>query len=263
MGLYRLLWKASQWNSTRAQVRLPSIKHQRVAKVSREGPQQQQQRWCWWSPPPPPREHSAGVYGAITWLLGRKCYGTSTQMIPRDVVLFQDDRTRFARLLATFCVAQATFWTYLAHFAYTGLRHDGSAQDPGERSAAGIFRFWSFDMNLGNSAWRYGFTAGCLAVGLGVLGVGTLFCRRSVSRVVLHKGGKTVTVATQSPLGSLRGHQVTVPLSRVACHAHRSESPSFIPLKIKDYKFYFLLDKNGTINNVKLFDVTVGAYRPL
>ena len=72
-----------------------------------------------------------------------------------------------------------------------------------------------------------------------------------------------VTVLTQSPLGPDRGRRITVPLSRVACHAHRNESPSFVPLKIKDNKFYFLLDKDGTINNARLFDVTVGAYRPL
>lgn len=71
-----------------------------------------------------------------------------------------------------------------------------------------------------------------------------------------------VTVATQSPLGPSRAQSLTMPLSQVACHAHRQESPSFIPLKVKGHKFYFLLDKEGKINNVKLFDITVGAYRP-
>lgn len=91
----------------------------------------------------------------------------------------------------------------------------------------------------------------------------TLFSRRSVSRVMLHKGGGKVTVSTQSPMGARRAHHLTVPLSQVTCHAHRQESPSFIPLKVKGYKFYFLLDKEGTLNNPKLFDITVGAYRPL
>ena len=70
-----------------------------------------------------------------------------------------------------------------------------------------------------------------------------------------------VTVTTQSPLGADRGRLMTVPLSSVTCHAHRQESPSFIPLRVKDHKFYFLLDKEGTLNNPKLFDITVGAYR--
>lgn len=80
---------------------------------------------------------------------------------------------------------------------------------------------------------------------------------------MLHKGGGKVTVSTQSPMGPRRAHHLTVPLSQVTCHAHRQESPSFIPLKVKGYKFYFLLDKEGTLNNPKLFDITVGAYRPL
>ncbi len=100
-------------------------------------------------------------------------------------------------------------------------------------------------------------------VGGGIVGVARLFSRRSVSRVILHKGGGKVTVSTHHTLGPVRAHCVTVPLTQVACHAHRQESPSFIPLKIKGYKFYFLLDKEGTLNNPKLFDITVGAYRPL
>ncbi|KAJ8372272.1 hypothetical protein AAFF_G00291270 [Aldrovandia affinis] len=93
-------------------------------------------------------------------------------------------------------------------------------------------------------------------------GLAALFCRRSVSRVILHKGGGKVTVATQSPLGADRARRLTVPLAHVACHAHRHESPTFIPLRVKGHRFYFLMDTEGTLNNTKLFDVTVGAYRP-
>ncbi|KAL7853932.1 hypothetical protein AOLI_G00207760 [Acnodon oligacanthus] len=118
-------------------------------------------------------------------------------------------------------------------------------------------------MNLGSNAWRFGFTLGCLVIGGGIVGLGVLFSRRSVSRVVLHKGGGKVTVQTQSPLGANKAWHLTVPLNQVACHAHRQESPSFIPLKVKDHKFYFLMDKEGTLNNPRLFDITVGAYRPL
>uniref|UniRef100_A0A3B5AB21 Transmembrane protein 223 n=1 Tax=Stegastes partitus TaxID=144197 RepID=A0A3B5AB21_9TELE len=192
----------------------------------------------------------------------RRSFCSSAQP-SRDVTLFEHDRTRFFRLLAVFCGGQCIFWTYLAHFAYTGLR---DTAEKGKAKAAstttiGLAGMWSFEMNLGSSTWRYGFTLGCLAVGVGIVGLGALFCTRSVSRVVLHQGGKMVTVCTQSPLGAEQGRRITVPLSQVACHAHRHESPSFIPLKVKGHKFYFLLDKEGTVNNARLFDVTVGAYR--
>ncbi|XP_028446562.1 transmembrane protein 223 [Perca flavescens] len=205
-------------------------------------------------------------------LSARRGLCTSAQP-SRDVVLFEHDRTRFFRLLSVFCGGQFLFWTYLGHFAYTGLRDTGGATKKGKAEASsaaattttttGLAGMWSFELNLGSNTWRYGFTLGCLAIGAGIVGLGLLFCRRSVSQVVLHQGGRMVTVSTQSPLGPGRGRRITVPLSQVACHAHRHESPSFIPLRVKGHKFYFLLDKEGTVNNARLFDITVGAYRPL
>lgn len=198
--------------------------------------------------------------------LTRRSFCTSAQP-SRDVTLFEHDRTRFFRLLAFFCGGQFLFWTYLAHFAFNGLKDTGGAKKNAKAetttTSAGVAGIWSFEMNLGTNTWRYGFTAGCLAIGASILGLGVLFCRRSVSQVILHKGGRMVTVSTQSPLGAGRSHRITVPLSQVACHAHRQESPSFIPLRVKGHKFYFLMDKEGTINNARLFDITVGAYRSL
>ncbi|XP_066502694.1 transmembrane protein 223 [Hoplias malabaricus] len=196
------------------------------------------------------RRHFSGVSPSLS----------SSSAVQRDVLLFEHDRTRFFRLLSLFCGGQCLFWTYLAYFAFTSLkdtRKSSKAQHK-VRTDLGLF---SFDMNLGSNAWRFGFTLGCLVIGGGIVGLGVLFSRRSVSRVILHKGGGKVTVCTQSPLGTNKAWQLTVPLSQVACHAHRQESPSFVPLKVKDHKFYFLLDKEGTLNNPKLFDVTVGAYR--
>ncbi|XP_052393015.1 transmembrane protein 223 [Carassius gibelio] len=193
----------------------------------------------------------------------RNAYSFTSAAVAKDVVLFEHDRTRFFRLLAIFCAGQFLFWVYLAQFAFTSLRDTRKNSSEPQKVRTELGGLFSFDMNLGSNAWRYGFTLGCLIIGGGIVGVAVLFSRRSVSRVILHKGGGKVTVSTQSPLGPLRAHSLTVPLSQVACHAHRQESSSFIPLKIKGYKFYFILDKEGTLNNPKLFDITVGAYRPL
>ncbi|XP_056145240.1 transmembrane protein 223 [Lampris incognitus] len=192
----------------------------------------------------------------------RRWFSTSAQ-VWKDVVLFEHDRSKFFRLLAIFCGCQFLFWTYLAHFAYTGLRNTGSTKEQHKQITTGLAGFGSFEMNMGSSAWKYGFTLGCLAIGGGIVGLGSLFCLRSVSQVMLHKGGRMVTVTTQSPLGLRNGRKITVPLSQIACYAHREETPSFIPLRVRGYRFYFLLDKDGTINNAKLFDITVGAYRTI
>ncbi|XP_078480191.1 transmembrane protein 223-like [Lampetra planeri] len=206
------------------------------------------------------------IFAASTRQVARRGLCTSAQP-SKDVVLFEHDRTRFFRLLSVFCGGQFLFWTYLAHFAYTELRDTRVTAEQGKKKASGsgsptaLAGLWSFEMNLGSSSWRFGFTLGCLAIGAAISGLGLLFCRRSVSQVVLHQGGRMVTVSTQSPVGAGQGRRITVPLSQVACHAHRQESPSFIPLRVKGHRFYFLLDKDGTITNAKLFDITVGAYR--
>ncbi|XP_073681265.1 transmembrane protein 223 [Garra rufa] len=193
----------------------------------------------------------------------RNAYNFTSTAVAKDVILFEHDRTRFFRLLSIFCSGQFLFWAYLAHFAFTSLRDTRKDTSEPQKVRTELGGLFSFDMNLGSNAWRYGFTLGCVIIGGGIVGLALLFSRRSVSRVILHKGGEKVTVSTQSPLGPLRAHHLTVPLTQVTCHAHRQESPSFVPLKIKGYKFYFLLDKEGTLNNPKLFDITVGAYRPL
>ncbi|KAF4077400.1 hypothetical protein AMELA_G00207840 [Ameiurus melas] len=113
---------------------------------------------------------------------------SSHSAVVRDVVLFEHDRSRFFRLLTLFCGGQFLFWSYLAYFAFTGLRDTRkSSKEPKKvRTELGLF---SFDINLGSNTWRYGFTLGCLIIGGGIVGLGMLFSRRSVSRVVLHKGG--------------------------------------------------------------------------
>lgn len=89
---------------------------------------------------------------------------SSHSAVVRDVVLFEHDRSRFFRLLALFCGGQFLFWSYLAYFAFTGLRDTRkSSKEPQKvRTEMGLF---SFDINLGSNTWRYGFTLGCLIIG--------------------------------------------------------------------------------------------------
>ncbi|XP_078064823.1 transmembrane protein 223 [Mustelus asterias] len=130
----------------------------------------------------------------------------------------------------------------------------------GER-ARDLPKIGGVTFNLGSNTWRYGFTASCLAVGSLILGAGYLFARRSVCRVLLHRGGQHVTVSSYLPFGGTSSF--TVPLRHVSCVAHRSQVPSVIPLKIRGRRFYYLLDKQGQFYNAQLFDNTVGAYRKL
>ncbi|XP_048476513.1 transmembrane protein 223 [Rhincodon typus] len=180
----------------------------------------------------------------------------------QDVVLFCHERTSFFRLLGLFCLAQFLFWTYLAHFAFTSLKDTGYQETVLEgEQASGLPKIGGLTLNLGSDGWRYGFTTSCLIIGSSILGAGSLFARRSVSRVVLHRGGQQVTIASYLPFG--RTSSFTVPLHQVSCVAHRTQVPSMVPLRIRGHRFYYLLDKQGQFYNAKLFDTTIGAYRKL
>lgn len=91
--------------------------------------------------------------------------------VAKDVLLFEHDRTRFFRLLAIFCGGQFLFWAYLGHFAFTSLRDTRKYSEP-QKVRTELGGFFSFDMNLGSNAWRYGFTSGCLIIGKTQLCIG-------------------------------------------------------------------------------------------
>nr|XP_034954267.1 transmembrane protein 223 [Zootoca vivipara] len=223
------------------------------------GPQHTVRFWSWGAR----RAHGA----ELPWRWGARGVQTAFPLdtnVSRDVLLFQHDRGRFFRILGLFCAGQFVFWAYLAHFAFYGLRDVGASRpepDPqhGERPLPTLPG--GATIQLSSNKWRFGFTASCLTVGSLILAAGFVFSRRSVSRILLHRGGQEVTFTTYYPLGLTSSF--TVPLRHVSCMSHRSEVPAMMPLKVKGRSFYFLLDKQGRITNTKLFDITVGAYRKL
>ncbi|XP_060110366.1 transmembrane protein 223 [Heteronotia binoei] len=227
--------------------------------------------WCWRGAPWPVRSWSWSAWSRSSaektpwrWGTARRvhCAFPLDARVAQDVLLFQHDRVRFFRLLGLFCACQFLFWTYLAHTAFYSLRSTGakrpeSDSQQGERPLPTLPG--GATLNVGSNKWRFGFTASCLTVGCLILVAGFIFSRRSVSRVILHRGGQEVTLTTYYPFGL--PSSFTVPLRNISCMSHRSEVPAMIPLKIKGRPFYFLLDKQGRITNAKLFDITVGAYR--
>ncbi|KAM6159543.1 transmembrane protein 223 [Erethizon dorsatum] len=173
--------------------------------------------------------------------------------LPRDVLLFEHERSRFFIILGWFCAGQGVFWASLALAALSPPPALVRARDP-ETSDSG-------HGDLRSALWRYGLAAGCSAVGTLVLGAGMVFSLRSVRSVMLRAGGQQVTLTTHAPFGL--GARFTVPLNQVSCMAHRGEVPAMLPLKVKGRRFYFLLDKAGHFPDAQLFDSTVGAYRSL
>lgn len=104
----------------------------------------------------------------------RNAYNFTSTAVAKDVILFQHDRTRFFRILAIFCGGQFVFWAYLAHFAFTSLRDTRKISGEAPKVRTELGGLFSFDMNLGSNAWRYGFTLGCLIIGKPLLCILTI-----------------------------------------------------------------------------------------
>lgn len=93
-----------------------------------------------------------------------------------------------------------------------------------------------------------------------ILAAAVMFSRRSVSALILRKGGENVTFVLFGFLGIRTSF--TVPISRVSCRHSRSAVTSQLPMKVKGHSFHYILDKQqGRFLNGRLFDYTVGMKR--
>ncbi|XP_050598264.1 transmembrane protein 223 [Bombus affinis] len=96
---------------------------------------------------------------------------------------------------------------------------------------------------------------------IGPLGSVALYLcnQRFVKYIILHKGGKNVSILTNHLFKKY--DTITLPLAKVKITLARQEMKSYLPMKIQGRRFYFILDGQGKFLNEKLFDYTVGNAR--
>lgn len=96
--------------------------------------------------------------------------------------------------------------------------------------------------------------------------IGPLICwalylsaSRCIKYIILHKGGQEVSIITYH----LYKKQVVlkIPLNEVQSTVARKDMKTYLPMKIKGKKFFYLLDSTGTILNGRLFDNTIGTVK--
>nr|CAG4651502.1 EOG090X0JX7 [Simocephalus serrulatus] len=176
--------------------------------------------------------------------------------VTKDVVLYIHNNPRFHRYLNLFAITQFGFWLYLAEFSLSTLR-----DIPVQKTESDTNLPWYRSINLGENKYRRGITTMCVAVGVLILGGSWMFSLKAVKNIVLRKGGKDVTFITYAPFNKIR--YLDTPLKNVSATQSRSRAPVQLPVKVKGYMGYFMIDMKGEFRNPSLFDATVGMRRML
>jgi uncharacterized membrane protein YccF (DUF307 family) len=172
--------------------------------------------------------------------------------VVKDVILYRYENPKFFRIVNIFALCQFGFWTYLSHFAFTTLKDAPVPKDADNLP-------WWRRINLGENKYRNTLTVLSFLIGYGILTAAWLFTLKSVRYLILRKGGDKLTFITYTPFGKNR--MITADINKVSSQESRQNARVQLPIKVKDYRLYFVLDMRGEFKNPKLFDHTAGLKR--
>ncbi|KAG5345864.1 TM223 protein, partial [Acromyrmex heyeri] len=147
--------------------------------------------------------------------------------VQNNVILYKFEGGTYFRNLKIFGAVQLFCCSVLAFYSYTPSFWD-------------IYRA---DVNLKEHFLNYVFRFGIFffAIMTGPLTCLYIYatCARSIKYIILNKGGETLSI--------------------VKCTADRPDGRgTYLPLKIKNRSFYYLVNRSGTFVNSKLFDHAMG-----
>ncbi|XP_043261681.1 transmembrane protein 223 [Colletes gigas] len=80
--------------------------------------------------------------------------------------------------------------------------------------------------------------------------------QRFIKYIILNRGGKNVSLITYHLFK--KEALLTLPVNMVKSSMSRQEAKQYLPLKVCDKLFFYLMDLEGTMLNEKLFDNTIG-----
>ncbi|KAH0955610.1 hypothetical protein HN011_000451 [Eciton burchellii] len=160
--------------------------------------------------------------------------------VRNNVILYKYDDYKLFRNVRIFMFGQLFGWSILAFFTYRSSFLD-------------IFKT---DIDL-KQYWKNNFLC-LISFGLSII-LGPSMClmlyalhSRIIKYIILNKGGKTLTLVTHHFLK--KKSTINLSVESVKCCAHRTDLGMYMPLKVKNRWFYFLIEKNGTFVNPTLFD---------
>ncbi|XP_014475277.1 PREDICTED: transmembrane protein 223 [Dinoponera quadriceps] len=161
-----------------------------------------------------------------------------------NVILYKNENQRYVLKVHFVAIAQFVWWSTIAFYSYR----------------ASFWDIFYTDITLQQHLYNHLithvlFTLSVIIAPLTYVAVYALFSR-TIRYIVLHKGGEKVTLTTSHLWKKNDGIQV--PVGNVKCLRHRTATGIFMLVKVKDKRFYYLIEKKGTFLNPELFDYTLG-----
>ncbi|KFM74260.1 Transmembrane protein 223, partial [Stegodyphus mimosarum] len=161
--------------------------------------------------------------------------------LKKDVLLYSLEKTRVYKYISIFGVAQLAVWIFYAGTLFTGLRDISKIQIT--ESEIPRSSFWK-RINLGETKYRVIAVLSCLSIGFGTAFITYTLPSRIIKTLTLCKGGSMASIVTYAPFGRTT-REFKVPLHQLSCLVSRKQASSYIPLKIKNTWFYYLVDCKG------------------
>ncbi|XP_035204787.1 transmembrane protein 223-like [Stegodyphus dumicola] len=175
--------------------------------------------------------------------------------LKKDVLLYSLEKTRVYKYISIFGIAQLAVWVFYAGTLFTNLRDVSKIEGPVvEMPKSSLWK----RINLGDIRYRIVAVLACLSIGIGTAFITYTLPLRVIKALTLCKGGNMASIVTYAPFGRTT-REFKVPLHQLSCLVSRKEATSYIPLKIKNTWFYYLVDCKGHFCQPSLFDFTVGT----
>ncbi|XP_028418519.1 transmembrane protein 223-like [Dendronephthya gigantea] len=167
----------------------------------------------------------------------------------QDIILYHYERYGFYKILAVASLSQLVFWSYMSYVMYVYIRPASQILQEHKKK----------NKNLLDSKTQTVVSIASLGMGILFFFTGCLYALRSVNQLVLLRDGAHILVKTYTPYGSSK--LFSVPLTDVSCLGSRLDEKAFVVFKIRDRRFYYMLDKRGEFLQPTIFDTTVGVKR--
>jgi hypothetical protein len=157
--------------------------------------------------------------------------------------------------MTVFGIVQFLFWANLAYFCHYSLGGLQNVVVPDDRKGG----WWGTVIEL-QSRYRDRIAVACIAMGYVVLAFTAIYPLRTITKLVLLKGGQVVRLSTYNHFGRVKDY--LVPLKDISCKQSRMSKGAQVSMKIRGRWFYYMMDKReGVFHDAKLFDFVIGLNR--